>query len=556
MRLIAGVDVGNTTTEVVLADAAAHPPTPLAWDRAPTRGTKGSAASLAGAAALVRRLERRLARPAEVVCVAVQRPVETRTLSFAQPLPPTGRLRVIGTGGPTSRGEGVAVGTPVWVGQTPRSGGGPVVLLAAAGTGYSATAHAVQTWVAAGADVRGVLLADDEGVLVANRLPLRLPVLDEVDVVAVASARLVAMEIRAPGHALRDLGDPLRLARLLGLEPEDQAGAAALTDALADASRAVVTLEPGPATAVSAAPIEVELRATGRRVALDRDTLAGARVASVAGLWLPEPPGTRLPVDDVWAVELREVAASVAARVDPATSRAVVVAALRADTVPLDPSAALQTELTGQVRLVGSEATAARVGALSTPGASPEALVIDMGGGTIDLVAASGAQVIVAGAGEMVTACVAAFQGLPLGAADWVKRGPAARLETPQILQHEDGTRELLSAPAPTAAVGSLVVAGPSGLLAFGTQTAPAAWRALRVRTKQRVLADNLARALRSLGQRPTEVILVGGVAGDEELLALLRPHLPGLAFGRADVAGLLGHRYAVAYGLAALASA
>jgi hypothetical protein len=100
-----------------------------------------------------------------------------------------------------------------------------------------------------------------------------------------------------------------------------------------------------------------------------------------------------------------------------------------------------------------------------------------------------------------------------------------------------------------------LVAAGPAGLLPFGGPLAPAAWRSLRLRLKQRVLADNLARAMRSLGEPAQDVLLVGGVAGDEELLGLLRTILPGVAVGRADVAGRLGHRCAVAYGLTLLAT-
>jgi 1,6-anhydro-N-acetylmuramate kinase len=78
----------------------------------------------------------------------------------------------------------------------------------------------------------------------------------------------------------------------------------------------------------------------------------------------------------------------------------------------------------------------------------------------------------------------------------------------------------------------------------------------LRIRAKERVLADNVARSLRSLDEAPAELLLVGGAAADEELLTLVRRRLPGIAVGRADVAGSLGHRHAVAYGLVLLASA
>jgi hypothetical protein len=153
----------------------------------------------------------------------------------------------------------------------------------------------------------------------------------------------------------------------------------------------------------------------------------------------------------------------------------------------------------------------------------------------------------------MLTAAVATYLGLPRGAADWVKRGPSSRLEGPQVALAEDGVRTFLDRAAPAAAVGSLVAPGPAGLLPFGGSLAPSAWRALRLRLKQRVLVDNLARALRGLPGPPADVLLVGGVAGDSELLGLLREVLPGTAAGRADVAGRLGHRYAVAYGLVLL---
>ena len=52
MTVIAGVDVGNATTEVVLVSGGKI----AAAGRVPTRGRKGSADSLRGAAALVRRV--------------------------------------------------------------------------------------------------------------------------------------------------------------------------------------------------------------------------------------------------------------------------------------------------------------------------------------------------------------------------------------------------------------------------------------------------------------------------------------------------------------------
>jgi sugar (pentulose or hexulose) kinase len=60
-----------------------------------------------------------------------------------------------------------------------------------------------------------------------------------------------------------------------------------------------------------------------------------------------------------------------------------------------------------------------------------------------------------------------------------------------------------------------------------------------------------VARALRTLDATPATVIVVGGPAGDDEVLSAVSRALPaGTAIGRGDVGGSLGHRYAVAYGL------
>ena len=556
MRFVAGVDVGNTTTEVVVVDAVRTPPEPMAWDRAPTRGSKGSAEALRGAAGLVRRLERRIGRSVDLVAAAPQHPVETHATSVPESAPPTGRLEIIRAAGDTPGGTGTAIGVPVWAGSPPRWMDQPVVLLVPAGSGFRFAVDAFHAWTKAGTDVRGLLLADDEGVLVAARLNVALPVADQADVHRAAAALRVALEVRPPGRALQVLVDPIRLSALLGLNNAERPDAVRLAAALGDASRAVIGVHAEPVAADSAPAGEVLLRDQDRHTEFDATLIASLPVGSVRRC---TPPGfTRAEsweVDDLWVVGMREVATSVSARIDSTTARAVVLAALRSGPLETMPDVVLGRELEVPVRLVRAESAAARAGALTTPGAREGSIVADLGGGTVDVMGSAGREIVAAGGGEMLTAAVATYLRLPRGAADWVKRGPGSRLEAPQVALAEDGVRTFLDRPAPLAAVGSLVAAGPAGLLPFGGSLAPAAWRSLRLRLKQRVLADNLARAMRSLGEQARDVLLVGGVAGDEELLGLLRPVLPGVAVGRADVAGRLGHRYAVAYGLALLAT-
>jgi hypothetical protein len=208
------------------------------------------------------------------------------------------------------------------------------------------------------------------------------------------------------------------------------------------------------------------------------------------------------------------------------------------------------------VRSPVSEPAAARLGALTTPGARPGATVVDLGAGTIDVTGPAGT-VVAAGAGELLTAAVAEMLAIPRASADWVKRGPCVRVDGDQRFEGEDGSRGFLDVPAPPSAAGMLAVEGPGGWLPFDRHRGPGEWRAIRLRLKQAVLAANFGRAVRSLGQELAQVLVVGGPAGDEELLGVLARSLPdGVAAGRGDVGGTcpggpLGHRYAVALGLA-----
>ena len=237
-------------------------------------------------------------------------------------------------------------------------------------------------------------------------------------------------------------------------------------------------------------------------------------------------------LDDLFAVDLAAVADTATAR-RGSTGRAVLVASLG----PLPPGADHADALAGllgrPVHCRITEPAAARLGASTTPGASPGAVVVDVGAGTIDVIAPD-AEVVAAGAGELLTTAVAETLGVPRAAADWVKRGPCLRVEDGQRFAAEDGSRGFLDRPAAPAAAGMLAVAGPAGLLPFDRGHSPAEWRAIRLRLKEAVLAANLMRAVATLGRELGQVLIVGGPAGDDELIGVLLRALPGRHRGRA----------------------
>ena len=561
MTVVAGVDIGNATTEVVLLEGERL----LGADRLPTRGRKGSADSLRGAAALVRRIERRLGTTVTEARIAPLRAVGTATLTIPAVVPDTGRLRVLAAGGATPGGTGTCVGEPFWLDKecaarerldTAR------VALVPASLGYVAAARQLRGLLAAGIPLGAVLAGSDEGVLIANRLGAPVPVIDQVDVAAAAACGRLAVEVRRPGQPMTLLTDPVALAAALRLGDAEAGDAATVSRVLLDYGNGVIGLAaetapaPGPAVPGPAAPGPAEpwVVAHGRRIGLRAACaeLAGWPVGTVTALGTPDGETT---LDDLFAVDLAAAADSVTAR-RGSVGRAALVSSLHRLT-PGDDHATLLADLLGcPVSCVLTEPAAARLGACTTPGARPDAVVVDVGAGTIDVIAPDG-EVVAAGAGELLTAAVAETLGVPRAAADWVKRGPCVRLDGSQRFEAEDGSRGFLDGPADPAAAGMLAAAGPAGWLPFDRGHSPAEWRAIRLRLKEAVFAANLARALRTLGRDLGQVLIVGGPAGDDELLGVLLRTLPeGVTAGRGNVGGTLagpaaGHRHAAALGLA-----
>ena len=570
MPVIAGVDVGNATTEVaVVADGRL-----LGTDRLPTRGRKGSPESLRGAATLVRRLERRLGGQVDEARVAPLRAVDTTTMTVPQLPPPTGRLRVLAAGVATPGGRGACVGTPLRLdGPVPAAApSGAVIATVPPGLGYARAAERLRGLIQAGVPVAAVLVAGDEGVLVANRLDTQIPVVDQVDVAGASACPLVAVEVRAPGQPLTLITDPVALGAALGL-PDGEAGdAATLSRSLLDYSNAVVGYAADAAGPAGPGPPEPWVLVDGERIALRLacaqlpDWPVGRVSAVHAGADGTGADGTGASgpaeVDDLFALDLAAVGDTATAR-RGSLGRAVLVASLQRLAAGSDHAGQLSELLGRPVHCLLTEPGAARLGALTTPGARPDAAVVDVGAGTIDVIAPGGdatgpgAEVVAAGAGELLTAAVAETLGIPRAAAEWVKRGPCLRVDGGQRFEAEDGGRGFLDRPAPVSAAGTLAVMGPAGLLPFDRRHSPAEWRAVRLRLKQAVFAVNLRRALATLGADLGQVLIVGGPAGDDEMLGVLLRSLPGaVAVGRGNVGGTLagspaGHRYAAALGLA-----
>ncbi|MGV9798472.1 diol dehydratase reactivase ATPase-like domain-containing protein [Mycobacterium sp. NPDC003449] len=564
-RIVAGIDVGNHTTEIVLArvdnGAADGSVLPVGHGHAPTRGRKGSRESLEGAAALLHRIEvESQVRVDELVLPSI-RPVDTETAPLAPAASPRSPVRSLRRpDASTPAGSGFAVGRHVPLGAlSDPVAAGPVIVSVDTETDFEDAAAAIGDGVARGWAIAGVLAAQDDAVLIRNRIPVDVPVVDEVTLDGLRPGVLVAVEVVAEGRAYRALADPIALSAALEIGPERINDVAEFTRELADSPAIAVTPRTGAAEPPPVDDDYVEFRTDGRVVryspAQAHSILRSAPPGNVVRIRLRAMPVHELAVDDAFFTDLAALDNGTWLRRGVADARGTVVALLSADHV--EDAAATLHELTGRpARTISTEPEAAARGARTTPGLPPGSVVCDIGGGTIDLVG-DDRTVTAAGAGETITVAVARLLNIPRALAERVKRTPAIRVEGPHLAHEEDGRRLFLDAPAPADAIGRLCTRGSAGLVPFSGKLAAEEWRSLRLAIKQETVAANIARCLKAFDKPPTALVLAGGGALDDELLRTVGESLRAVpvVVGRANIDGVHGPRFAVASGLVQLSA-
>ena len=544
MGLVAGIDIGNSTTEIVIASGSE----PIAWDRRPTRGMKGSEASIKAAVSLLQSLQREHQIVVEKVVVAPWQPVETLTSTIHEPLPDTGRLQILKTAHQSVVGDGWAIGQPWLITQEAMS---EVSLLAVvpSGVGFEFAAAAINRELANGSNIVGAVIADDEAVLVAKRISAEIPIADGVDVEVARTAQRLFLEVRPQNSSLKIATDVWALRSALELSEIEASPLNEIVRWVKNERTALIGLFSETQISIQAKNGFIDwVDGTSTELFDAISKIEKSLIGEVSRIAITDPINT----SDIWAFDITKVLADRGLR-QVGHTRDLALAQLSPHSFNSDVD--LSALFGVPVEIAESESFAARIGATSTPGVGSGAAILDIGGGTIDLI--SEIELSAAGAGELLTAAVAFALGTSRGAADWIKRGPAQRLESPQVLLSEDGSKAFVeeSAPYPASAMGSLVTPGPAGFLTFGQNLQPAEWRIMRQGLKQAAIGLNVSRLVKTLEARTgnskdLDLVVVGGPVADDELLPVIGA-IPGIkGIGRGNVAGKLGHRYAVAYGL------
>lgn len=595
MRLVAGIDIGNATTEVALADVSSGTPHFLSSAIIPTTGIKGTPDNVNGVFHALKVAlgeaghqvsDLSLIRINEAAPVIGDVAMETITETIIT------ESTMIGHNPSTPGGLGVAVGTTIRIDElSSERAQGPWIVVADRDHDHEVVAATING--ATHLQVSGVILQRDDGVLVHNRLRAKVPIVDEVTLIEKVPMRmLAAIEVASPGHIIETLANPFGIATLFGLGPDDTRSVVPLARSLVGNRSAVVIKTPAgdvKERRIPAGKLIFEGRPSSVEVDVDRgaeEIMDGCRrlteISDIRG-----EPGTnvggmmekvRVVMGGLTSTHPRDIRISDLLAVDTQVPQSVsggianefsmeaavgIAVMVKADRLQMQSIARDLTERLGvPVEVGGVEADMAIRGALTTPGTDVPIAILDMGAGSTDAAVlrdgGASRSIHLAGAGNMVTLLIQSELGLDqFDTAEDIKRHPLAKVESLFNIRHEDGTVEFFDEPLPPAVFARTVVLKPDGMVPLDLDRPVEHIRQIRIRAKERVFVTNALRALERVS--PTNnvrdiefVVLVGGSAMDFEIPQLVTRALADyrVVAGRANVRGIEGPRNAVATGL------
>ncbi|MBJ3591003.1 diol dehydratase reactivase subunit alpha [Salmonella enterica subsp. enterica serovar Saintpaul] len=598
MRYIAGIDIGNSSTEVALAtldDAGTLSITGSAL--AETTGIKGTlrnvfgiqeALSLAAKNAGINVSDISLIRINEATPVIGDVAMETITETIIT------ESTMIGHNPKTPGGVGLGVGITI----TPeelltRPSDVPYILVVSSAFDFADVATMINASVRAGYPLTGVILQQDDGVLVSNRLNQPIPIVDEVLYIdRIPLGMLAAIEVAVPGKVIETLSNPYGIATVFNLDANETKNIVPMARALIGNRSAVVVKTPSGDVKARAIPAgNIELQSQGRTVRVDvaagaeaimkavsecpkLDNVTGEAGTNIGGMLehvrqtmaeLTNKPSQEIFIQDLLAVDT-SVPVSVTGGLagEFSLEQAVGIASMvKSDRLQMATIAqAITQKLSIDVQVGGAEAEAAILGALTTPGTTRPLAILDLGAGSTDASIINPKGEIIAthlaGAGDMVTMIIARELGLDdRYLAEEIKKYPLAKVESLFHLRHEDGSVQFFPSPLPPAVFARVCVVKQDELVPLPGELALEKVRAIRRSAKERVFVTNALRALRQVS--PTGnirdipfVVLVGGSSLDFEVPQLVTDALAHyrLVAGRGNIRGTEGPRNAVATGL------
>ena len=603
MGYLAGVDIGNSSTEVALrrtTDDGTNEFVSSALYR--TTGLKGTKKNVPGVVNALTRaadeagieadeIDRILLNEAAPVIGDVAMETITETVITESTM--------IGHDPSTPGGVGLGQGTSVDItaDRDDHDPDEPVVVLVPETVDFAVAAGLINDWLDEGYDVTGAIVQRDDAVLIHNRIDVEIPIVDEVsELDKIPRGQPTAVEVapQATGKSIDELSNPYGIATVFDLSPEETQKIIPVARALVGNKSAVVIKTPSgdvEERTIPAGKLQV-VNERGSTAAVPVDEGADAIMETVMDNWpvadvqgesgsniggmlnrarasMAEVTGQAvdgIEIRDIMAVDTlipQEVQGSVAGEFSM-ESAVALAAMVKTQQLPMQQIAdGIESDLDTEVIIQGVEANMAVLGSLTTPGTDIPVAILDMGGGSTDAAYMNTDKQIdsihLSGAGDMVTMLIDSELGLDdRDLAEAIKKFPSAKVQTLFSIREEDGTVDFLDDPVDPNLFGrTVLLEDDGGMRPVPVSKSPEEIRRIRRRAKRRVFVRNAERALNLI--TPTEsirqipfVVMVGRSSLDFEIPEMISDALAeyGIVCGRANVRGEMGPRNAVATGL------
>lgn len=597
MKIVAGIDIGNATTETALGRIDGGKLEFLASGTVPTTGIKGTRQNINGIFhSLTDALEKaglevkdlsevRLNEAAPVIGdVAMETITETIITEST----------MIGHNPSTPGGMGVGVGETVLVTELEDAPGGKdYIVVIPKSVDFEEAARLINQGSTGTRQVTAAIVQRDDGVLIHNRLHRKIPIVDEVALVdKVPLGMRSAVEVAGVGGVVEVLSNPYGIATLFGLSSEETRQVVPIARALIGNRSAVVIKTPSGDVKERKIPAgTMELKGAMRTVKVDVDDGADKIMKAVESIPALEDvrgePGTnaggmlekvRQVMANLTKQHPRDIHIQDLLAVDTFTPQKVqgglanefsqenavgIAAMVKADRLQMEAIAREFSEQIGKpVEVGGVEADMAIRGALTTPGTNKPLAILDMGAGSTDasIISEDGTihSIHLAGAGNMVTLLIQSEMGLDnFDTAEDVKKYPMAKVESLFHIRHENGTVEFFPTPLDPNIFAKVVILKEGNMIPLEGDWSMEKIRLIRRQAKQKVFVTNAIRALTRVSPTGSVrdirfVVLVGGSALDFEVPQMVTDALSQykVVAGRGNIRGSEGPRNAVATGL------
>lgn len=598
MKLLAGVDIGNATTEAAIAlkkdDAGLEF---LASGLVKTTGLKGTEQNINGVFTSIKQALDQCGIPFErldLIRINEAAPVIGDVAMDTITETVITESTMIGHNPSSPGGLGLGAGFTASIMEIKNfSRDISYILVIPEAFDFSYAAGQINQAVENGITISGAILQKDDGVLLSNRLRKKIPIVDEVTLIEkIPLGMKAAIEVASPGNVIEHLSNPYGIAAVFDLDPDETKLIVPIARALIGNRSAVVIKTPAgdvQERVIRAGEITLAGEKKTRKVNVDEgaEAIMQALEASMPLADVQGEPGTNaggmferirqmlsqltakhpkeIKIRDILAVDTfapQKVTGGLAGEF--AMENAVGIAAMvKADKLQMQKIAGrLRRELNVTVEVGGVEADMAVRGALTTPGTKKPLAILDMGAGSTDAsyISRTGEikSIHLAGAGNMVTLLINTELGLnDTDLAEDIKKYPLAKVESLFHIRHEDGSVQFFEKPLEPKLFARVIFLREGKMFPIPGNLPIEKIISARREAKQKVFVTNTLRALRTVS--PTHeirdieyVVMVGGSALDFEIPQMITGALAnyGIVAGRGNIRSCEGPRNAVATGL------